>query len=122
MKTNAYKRLLSPFCTAPLLTHTPHPPPHSPPLLIPMQALRENPGHSLLLVPEEFLSAMLEEVGSMEDEGKPKKGGKKSSAKPAAKKAAAKPAKKAVKATKKPAAKKVLKKERGGTVPLPHCP
>ncbi len=77
-----------------------------------MQALRENPGHSLLLVPEEFLSAMLEEVGNMEDEGKPKKGGKKtSSAKPAAaKKAAAKPAKKAVKAAKKPAAKKVLKK------------
>ena len=108
--TNAYKRLSPPFSTrTPRLT-TLHFSPH-PPLSFHAQALRENPGHSLLLVPEEFLSAMLEEVGNMEDEGKPKKGGKKaSSAKPAAKKAAAKPAKKAVKAAKKPAAKKVLKK------------
>lgn len=106
---NAYKRL-PPQPRLPAHSHTqlaPNTRAHISHSYPPLQALRENPGHSLLLVPQEFLEAMLEEVG-VEGESKPKKG---KSAKPAAaKKSAAKPAKKAVKTVKKPAAKKVLKK------------
>lgn len=107
---NAYKRLPLNLTFPAALSHlqlAPNTRTHIYHSYPPLQALRENPGHSLLLVPQEFLEAMLEEVG-VEGESKPKKG---KSAKPvAAKKSAAKPAKKAVKTVKKPAAKKVLKK------------